>query len=124
MQKSYIQVTYRDIAKMLSSALPVEGEEFGDKVEEYLETIKALPREAKLALFLKDISEAWKQADEQQQNRLAKQLSDTVWIRDKRVLAVTPRPEFKPFFDLQYEGLSQGVLHIRPRGDSNPRSPP
>ena len=74
----------------------------------------------KLALFLKDISEAWKQADEQQQNRLAKQLSDTVWIRDKRVLAVTPRPEFKPFFDLQYEGLSQGVLHIRPRGDSNP----
>ena len=50
MQKSYIQVTYRDIAKMLSSALPVEGEGFGDKVEEYLETIKALPREAKLAL--------------------------------------------------------------------------
>ena len=74
----------------------------------------------KLALFLKDISEAWKQAEEQQQNRLAKQLFDTVWIKDKRVLAVTPRPEFKPFFDLQYEGLSQGVLHIRPRGDLNP----
>jgi len=50
MQKSYIQVTYRDIAKMLASALPVEGEEFGVKVEEYLETIKALPREAKLAM--------------------------------------------------------------------------
>jgi len=50
MQKSYIQVTYRDIAKMLASALPVEGEEFGVKVNEYLETIKALPREAKLAL--------------------------------------------------------------------------
>ena len=78
----------------------------------------------KLALFLKDISVAWKQADVQQQNRLAKQLFDTVWIKDKRVLAVTPRPEFKPFFDLQYEGALQGVLHIRPRGDSNPRSPP
>jgi len=50
MQKSYIQVTYRDIAKMLASALPVEGEEFGVKVNEYLETIKALPREAKLAM--------------------------------------------------------------------------
>ena len=60
----------------------------------------------RLALFLKDISEAWKQADEQQRNRLAKQLLDIVWIKDKRVLAVTPRPEFKPFFDLQYEGLS------------------
>ncbi len=31
-------------------------------------------------------------------------------------MAVTPRPEFKPFFDLQYEGLSQGVLQMRPRG--------
>jgi len=50
MQKSYIQVTYRDIAKMLASALPVEGEAFGDKVSEYIETIKALPREAKLAM--------------------------------------------------------------------------
>ena len=70
----------------------------------------------RLALFLKDISLAWKESDEQQQNRLAKQLFDTVWIKDKKVLAVTPRPEFKPFFDLQYEGLSQGVLHMRPRG--------
>jgi hypothetical protein len=57
----------------------------------------------RLALFLKDISEAWKQADEQQRNRLAKQLFDIVWIKDKRVLAVTPRPEFKPFFRLSYE---------------------
>ncbi len=74
----------------------------------------------RLALFLKDIAEAWKQADQQQRNRLARQLFDVVWIKDKKVLAVTPRPEFKPFFDLQYEGLSQGVLQWRPRGDSNP----
>ncbi len=74
----------------------------------------------KLALFLKGISEAWKQADQQQRNRLAKQMFDIVWIKDRKVLAVTPRPEFKPFFDLQYEELSQGVSHIRPRGDSNP----
>jgi DNA invertase Pin-like site-specific DNA recombinase len=72
----------------------------------------------RLALFLKDISEAWKQADQQQRNRLAKQLFDIVWIKNKKVLAVTPRPSFKPFFDLQYDGLSKGVLHIRPRGGS------
>jgi len=70
----------------------------------------------RLALFLKNISLAWKQSDEQQRNRLAKQLFDIVWIKDKKVLAVTPRPEFKPFFDLQYEGMSQGVLQMRPRG--------
>jgi len=50
MNKSYIQVTYRDLAKMLSSALPVEGEAFGNKVEEYIGAIKTLPREAKLAM--------------------------------------------------------------------------
>ena len=35
---------------MLASALPVEGQEFGLKVEQYLETIKRLPQEAKTAL--------------------------------------------------------------------------
>jgi len=43
-------ITYRHIAKMIASALPVEGKEFGDKVEQYLDTIKRLPQEAKVAL--------------------------------------------------------------------------
>lgn len=48
--KQYLKVTYRDIAKMLSSALPVEGDQFGAIVEENLKTIKALTTEAKNAL--------------------------------------------------------------------------
>ncbi len=43
-------ITYRHIAKMMASALPIEGQEFGLKVEQYLETIKTLPQEAKVAL--------------------------------------------------------------------------
>ncbi len=43
-------ITYRHIAKMMASALPVEGQEFGHKVEQYLATIKVLPQEAKVAL--------------------------------------------------------------------------
>ena len=50
MQKNYLKVTYRDISKMLASALPVEGEEFGLKVEDNLKAIKSLPSEAKVAL--------------------------------------------------------------------------
>lgn len=50
MSKQYIEVTYRDIAKMMSSALPVEGDEFSLKVAETIETIKRLPQEAKIAL--------------------------------------------------------------------------
>ena len=50
MRKTYLQVTYRDIAKMLASALPIEGAEFSAKVEENLEAIKALTSKAKTAL--------------------------------------------------------------------------
>ncbi|GAJ09544.1 unnamed protein product [marine sediment metagenome] len=48
--KAIKDITYRDIAIMLVKAMPVEGQEFSDKVNEYLETIKALPTTAKLAL--------------------------------------------------------------------------
>jgi len=48
--KQYLKVEYRDIAKMLASAIPVEGEAFRDKVESYLTAIKAMPQEAKNAL--------------------------------------------------------------------------
>lgn len=47
---NYIKVTYRDIAKMLCQALPVEGSEFSLKVEEYIIELKRMPQGAKLAL--------------------------------------------------------------------------
>ncbi len=78
----------------------------------------------KLAVFLKGIVLAWDKALQEQRNRLASCLLETVWIQDKKVMAVTPRPEFKPFFDLQYAGMSHQRYCKRPRGDSNPRSPP
>lgn len=78
----------------------------------------------RLASFLKDVAAAWERATQEQKNKLAGCLFEVVWIKDKEVTAVTPRPEFKPFFDLRYEGLSRYVLQWRPRGDSNPRSPP
>ena len=78
----------------------------------------------KLAAFLKDITLAWQQASQEFKNRLANTLFETIWIRDKKVVAVTPRPEFKPFSDLQYEGMSHYVLQMRPRPDLNRRSLP
>lgn len=43
-------VTFRHVAIMLASALPIEGEEFRDKVEANLEAIKSLPTEHRTAL--------------------------------------------------------------------------
>ena len=108
--------------------------EWGHKTkEEYLSDYATIKRELqqlvpvasradaleKLASFLKDVTLAWEQASQEHRNRLAGCLFEAVWIKDKKVAAVTPRPEFKPFFDLQYEGLSHGVLQMRPRGDLN-----
>ncbi len=72
----------------------------------------------KLAEFLKDISSAWREADQERRNKLVRVLFDGVWIKDQAVLGVTPRPELKPFFDLQYAGLSNDVLQWRPRPES------
>lgn len=45
-----LKVTYRDIAKMLAKALPIEGEAFGEQVELNLEAVKALPEEQRITL--------------------------------------------------------------------------
>lgn len=47
---NYIKVTYRDLAKMLVKAMPLEGQEYADKVNDYIGIIKAMSKEAKVAL--------------------------------------------------------------------------
>ena len=48
--KPFIKVTYRDIAKMLASALPIEGDDFRDRVNTNLKAIESLSTETKTAL--------------------------------------------------------------------------
>jgi hypothetical protein len=57
----------------------------------------------RLAELLRNVAEAWKDAGQEQKNRLAGQLFDEIWVKDKQVIAVKPRPELKPFFQLSYE---------------------
>ena len=57
----------------------------------------------RLAEFLEDVPKAWKEANQEQKNKLARQLFDEIWVKDKQVIAVKPRPELKPFFQLSYE---------------------
>ena len=74
--------------------------------------------------FLQDISLAWAAADQEQRNRLASELFQTVWVEDGRLIAVTPMPEMVPFFDLIYTDAVKDHSQWRPRRDSNPRSRP
>lgn len=45
-----IKVGYRDLAKLLTKAMPLELGDYKAKVDEYIEVIKALPAPAKVAL--------------------------------------------------------------------------
>ena len=56
-----------------------------------------------LARFLADVPAAWGAATQEQRNKLARCLFDQVWVEDKAVVAVKPRPELEPFFRLNYE---------------------
>jgi len=47
---NYIKVSYRDIAKMLVKAMPIELDDFSGKVENYIKALRGMPREAKVAL--------------------------------------------------------------------------
>ena len=66
-----------------------------------------------MAEFLQDVAPAWAEATQKHRNKLAKALFESVWVKDQSVLDVTPKAELKPFFDLQYSGLSNDVLQWR-----------
>ena len=53
--------------------------------------------------FLGNVSAAWEEATPEQRNRLAGALFDLIWVRNERVVAVRPRPELRPFFQISEE---------------------
>ena len=59
----------------------------------------------RFARFLSDVPAAWEAANQEQRNKLARTLFDQVWLKDKTVVAVKPRPELEPFFKLNHEDL-------------------
>ena len=71
-----------------------------DALAPSLQTTDHLDR---LADFLADVSSAWQTATQEQRNKLARALFDQVWVKDKVVVGVKPRPELEPFFRLNYE---------------------
>jgi hypothetical protein len=65
--------TYRNIAKMLASALLEDGEDFKTHVEEYLEVINKLPTDSKRALHYAYIFS--RKAPQQERNDLYQELA-------------------------------------------------
>ena len=55
---------------------------------------------AQAAAFLRDLPAAWRAASPDQRNVLARTVFSFVEIADDRVVAVAPRTDFAPFFNL------------------------
>ncbi len=74
----------------------------------------------KLAQFLANVADAWDTTNQEQRNKLARCLFQEVWIKDKKVIAVRPQPELKPFFDLNHKAIEKNLPLTfgkwRPRG--------
>ncbi len=121
--QSKLQAAYSDTDKersRLKTQLQRAKElyEWGDYTrEEYLQRREMIRKELtslepsrndpkqlkRLASFLANVADAWEAATPEQRNKLARCLFEEVWLRDKTVVAVKPRPEFGPFFELNYE---------------------
>ena len=57
----------------------------------------------RLAHFLANVANAWKEATQEQRNKLARSLFEQIQVEDSRVVMVKPRPELEPFFKLSFE---------------------
>ncbi|MCK4354444.1 MAG: recombinase family protein, partial [Dehalococcoidia bacterium] len=75
------------------------------KHEAFTSTESHVSTLGKLAKFLSSVAKAWKEANQEQRNKLARTLFQEIWIKDKQVVALKPQPEFEPFFRLNYEGF-------------------
>lgn len=77
------------------------------KIQRDLKTLSPSENDSKvlerLATFLKSVAQAWREANQEQRNRLGRQLFEETWLKDKQVIAVKPRPELEPFFRLSFE---------------------
>jgi len=78
-----------------------------EKIQRELKTLTPSENDSKvlerLATFLKSMAQAWREANQEQRNRLGRQLFEEIWLQDKQVIAVKPRPELEPFFRLSFE---------------------
>ena len=97
-----------------------------DDIRRQLDTLTPVPSGTdslpRLAQFLADVSSAWESATPEQQNKLARALFEEIWIKDKEVVFVKPRPELDPFFRLNYEESTRNSVErlISTRVDITP----
>jgi site-specific DNA recombinase len=76
---------------------------------------------------LEDLAIFWRnEAEPDAKRQLLALIFEGVWLDERRVVAVQPKPSFLPFFEHRRDekSLERGGLKVRERRDSNPRPLP
>jgi DNA invertase Pin-like site-specific DNA recombinase len=105
----------------------ITKDEYLDKHNQIRRELSALtPVEAsssnldRLAHFLENVADAWKEATQEQRNKLSAALFERIIIEHDRVVGVKPREELRPFFQLSYEeSLKKYHVPTRPPSGSH-----
>ena len=63
----------------------------------------------RLAHLLGNVVDAWKEATQEQRNKLARTLFERIQIEDNKVVFVKPRPELEPFFQINFESHARDI---------------
>jgi len=80
---------YKDTQRQLEQLTPTEGG--GEMLK-------------RLAHFLTNVADAWRESSEEQRNKLARTLFEEIRLdNDGKVVAIKPKPELEPFFKLSYD---------------------
>jgi DNA invertase Pin-like site-specific DNA recombinase len=77
---------------------------------------------AQAAALLRDLPAAWTSASPEQRNALARLVFAEIEIKEDRVVAVVPQPDFAPFFLLQVGNSDDGDEHADGAESSAPSS--
>jgi hypothetical protein len=92
-------ITHRHVAVMLCKSLPVEGDDFGRKVNEYLEAIKSLPKAARIALRSAYIFS--RKVPKQEREDLFQDIAATIWeanIQDEKLAYAVARCDWQDWW--------------------------
>ncbi len=63
----------------------------------------------KLACFLANVANAWKEGTQEQRNKMANVLFEQIWLEDNNVVSIKPRAELEPFFKINFESHAKDI---------------
>ena len=104
---------------LTSEAYPAERDRLQRELAGPRTTTEQAGFVTRAAAFLRDLPTAWAAAAPEQRNQLARLIVEAVEVRDDRVVAIVPQPDFAPFFVAATRRNNAGGV-VPPTGVVNP----